>query len=362
MITLTTCRRDSCCPERLARHRAFWSLEPADRPLLGAFTGGYTYPIIYDVAGEGDFLTPAHFGRPAAFFDYLERELCDTARVETDCYVPISVLYGVPWMEACLGLPVQVQAGLFWPHALLAEDEPLERLTLTLRQDWLDALCGFMAGVVAQFGESHPIAPPFLRGPADLLTAVMGTARACLEWHDQPEAMLRLAGTCADAWRSVATAVSRLIPPFCGGYVNNARYLWSPARCAYTSEDSTTFLSPATFRRCLLPADLRIAESFPYGFMHRHSVSQHNIPDLLGLPAGWAIEVTLDPTGPSIEELLPLFRRLQGARRPLILFGVRDAGELRALTESLSPSGLCLILQTDTPAQAEAILREVNRA
>jgi len=359
---MTNTLQARACIAKLARHRAFWSLEPAERPLLGAYTGGYTYPIIYDVAGEGDFLTPAHFGRPAAFFDYLERVRRDTARVETDFCVPVSVLYGVPWMEACLGLPVQVQAGLFWPHPLLAEDEPLEKLKLTLRQDWLDALCGFMAGVVAQFGEAQPVAPPFLRGPADLLTAVMGTARACIEWHDQPDAMLRLAETCADAWRTVATAVSRLIPPFCGGYVNNARYLWSPERCGYTSEDSTTFLSPATFRRCLLPADRRIAESFQYGFMHRHSVSQHNIPDLLALPAGWAIEVTLDPTGPSIEELLPLFRRLQAARRPLILFGVRDAGELRALAEGLSSRGLCLILQTDTPAQAEAILQEVNRA
>ncbi len=345
---------------KLARHRAFWSLEATDRPLLGAYAGGYTYPIIYDVAQEGDFLTPAHFARPAAFFDYLARVQSETAQVETDFCVPISVLYGMPWMEACLGLPVQVQAGLFWPHPLLAEDEPLEALNLTLRQDWLDALGACMAAVAAQFGERLPVAPPFLRGPADLLTASLGTARACIEFHDHPDAMLRLAERCADAWRVVATAVSRRIPPFHGGYVNNARYLWSPGPCAYTSEDSTTFLSPATFRRCLLPADQRIAAAFPYGFMHRHSVSRHNIPDLLALPAGWAIEVTLDPTGPDSEALIPLFRQLQAARRPLILFGVRDAGELRALTAALSPRGLCLIVQTDTPAQAAQIFEETQ--
>ena len=50
--------------ERIARHRAFWRMEMMERPLLGAYAGGYTYPIIYDVADEGDFLTPAHF-RPA---------------------------------------------------------------------------------------------------------------------------------------------------------------------------------------------------------------------------------------------------------------------------------------------------------
>jgi len=273
-----------------------------------------------------------------------------------DLFAPISVLYGVPWMEACLGLPIQVQAGLFWPHPLLAEDEPLEALQLTLREEWVAALCRFMAAVVARFGERYPVAVPFLRGPADVLTAALGTARACTEFYDHPTLMLQLTDACADAWQVVMRAVQRLIPPFAGGFVNNARPLWSPGPCAYTSEDSTTFLSPALFRRFLLPADIRISQAFPYGFMHRHSVSQHNLAGLFDLNPTWAIEVTLDPTGPTVAELLPTLQAVQAARRPLILFGLRDAAAISELRAGLSPRGLCLIVQAETPAEADALL------
>jgi len=341
--------------EMLARNRAFWSLEPADRPLLGAATTGYTYPIIYDVAQEGEFLTPAHF-RPAAFLDYAERVALDATAVETDLFAPVSVLYGVPWMEACLGLPVQVQAGLFWPHPLLEESEPLEALHLELHQEWIDALCRFMAAVVERFGGRYPVAVPFLRGPADVLTGALGTARACTEFYDHPETMRRLAQVCAGAWQTVSRAVQRLIPAFHGGFVNNGRPLWSPGACSYSSEDSTTFLSPATFKRFLLPADIQISQTFPYGFMHRHSVSQQNIAGLLELNPAWAIEITMDPTGPRAGEMLPLFRQLQAARRPLIIFGLHEESEVRELVAGLAPAGVCLIVQTDTPAQAEALL------
>jgi hypothetical protein len=339
----------------IARNRAFWALEPMDRPLLGAYVGGYTYPIIYEVANEGDFLEPAHF-RPAAFIDYVEQVCLAQRAVKTDLLVPVSVVYGMPWMEACLGLPVQVQGGLFWPCQLLSDDRPLDDLRLALRQDWIEALCGFMAGVVEQFAGRYPIAVPFLRGPADVLTAMLGTARACVELYDHPDAMLRLIGTCAGAWREVALRVQRLIPPFAGGFVNNARWLWSPGACGYSSEDSTTFLSPAMYRRFFLPADIQISQVFPYGYIHRHSVSQHNIPALLEMNRNWAIEITLDPTGPTVGELLPLLRRLQAAGRPLILFGLAQPEQVQEVMAELPARGLCLIMQTETPAEAEHLL------
>jgi len=64
----------------------------------------------------------------------------------------------------------------------------------------------------------------------------------------------------------------------------------------------------------------------------------------------------MDPIGPGVAETLPLFQRIQAAGRPLIVFGLNDAAQVAQLVAGLSPRGLCVIVQADTEAQAEALL------
>ena len=99
-----------------------------------------------------------------------------------------------------------------------------------------------------------------------------------------------------------------------------------------------------------------MAEQFPFGFLHRHSVSAQHFTTLLDLPPGWAIEVTMDPTGPGVAEILPVLRQLQNGGRPLIVFGLNDETEVSRLMAGLSPRGLCMTVQADTEEQAQALL------
>jgi hypothetical protein len=340
----------------IERNAAFWRSAPVDRPLLGAYVGSYTSPLVYRIADDGDYLKPSQVVAEA-FFDAIEAQCERWDALDGDLFEPAGPLYSIPWLEACLGLPIQVQGESVWAHQILAEDEPLERLHIVYRWDWIETLERFMRDLVGRFGERYPIAVPFLRGPADVITAMIGTARACLELYDHPEQMGTLIQTCADTWREIARRVQHPIPRFHGGFVNNARPLWSPAACSYSSEDSTTFLSAATYRRFFLPADVQISRTFPYGFIHRHSVSQQNIAGLLEINPAWAIEVTMDPTGPTVAEMLPLFRQLQARQRPLIIFGLNTEGSVAELVGALSPAGLCLIVQADDHDEAERLIR-----
>jgi len=92
------------------------------------------------------------------------------------------------------------------------------------------------------------------------------------------------------------------------------------------------------------------------GYIHRHSVSVHNLTALLDLDTSWAIEVTMDPGGPSVTGMLPSFRQIQEAGRPLIVFGLNEEEELAELIAGLSPRGLCIFVQADTEEQAEALI------
>lgn len=342
--------------EMCARNLAFWGCAEMDRPLVGAYVGEYTSPAIYAVAREGDWLQPAQMVAEP-FFEYVESLCRLTEKLEMDLFMPAAPPANVPWLEACLGMPIQVYRDAIWPHPILSAGEPLESLQPAYREDWIDALARFMSDLVVEFGDRYPIGMPFLRGPIDVVAGMIGTDRACLEFYDHPDQMRRLIDLCATAWREISLRLQPIISPFHGGYVCGGRWVLAPGPCTYSSEDSTTFLSMDLFRRFLLPADQAISRTFPYGFVHRHSVSRQNIAGLLDLQSGWAIEITMDPMGPSVGEMLPLLGELQERGRPLIVFGLNELADIVELVNGAAPRGLCIIVQADTLEDASRLLR-----
>jgi len=82
---------------------------------------------------------------------------------------------------------------------------------------------------------------------------------------------------------------------------------------------------------------------------------------LLEINPGWAIEITVDPMGPAVEDLIPLFRELQAAGRPIILFGITDESDVHELARSISPRGLCIIFQSENLEEGNQLLRTARR-
>jgi hypothetical protein len=347
--------------EMRARNLAFWRGAEADRPLLGAYVGVTTQPAIYAVAEEGEYLRPACMVAER-FFEHIEKDCDLTEQLEIDLFMPAAPPPGVPWLEACLGMPIQVYRDAIWPHAILSADEPLESLQPAYDEEWIDALAHFMHDLVSEFAGRYPIAMPFLRGPIDVVAGMIGTDRACMEFYDHPHQMQRLIDVCAAAWQDISLRLQPIIPPFDGGYVCGGRWVWAPAPCTYSSEDSTTFLSASTYRQFLLPADQRIAATFPHGFVHRHSVSGQNMAGLLDINPGWAIEITVDPMGPAVPDLAPLLRELQAHGRRLIIFGLTTEADVVDLAQVLSPRGVCLIVQSESLDDGRRLLQAARRA
>lgn len=339
----------------IARNLAFWRGGQTDRPLVGVYLGGYMVDDVYLVASEGDLLQPQQLV-PERFFDLLAERCKAANRLDQDLIRPVSPLNYVPWLEAILGCPIRVHSQSCWAEPLLAEDEPLETLQIGRSEAWRDVGLAFMRAIVEWSDGRFPVAGLFLRGPADVISAMLGTERMCHEFYDHPQQIHRLARLCAETWIEVWRLICEYIPPYRGGYVNAGRWLYSPGRCAYFSEDATSIISSQLYREFFLPYNQLIASAFPYGYIHRHSVSAHNLTALLDLETPWAIEVSMDPTGPSVSEMLPIFRQIQERGRPLIVFGLEDEADVAELTSNLSPRGLCVIVLAYTEEQAEALL------
>ncbi len=330
-------------------------MEQTDRPLIGLFFQPYIVADVYRIASEDDFLEPGDM-RAERYFD-LHLERCRILEsLPQDFIRPVEPPNWFPWLEAILDFPVQVKNQTVWAEAVLEKDQSIQSFQVGWNEDWLQATLKYLYDVVNEFYPHYPVAGPFLRGPTDVVAAMLGTSRFCLELIDHPDEVERLIGECARAWIKVSQMVMEIIPEWQGGYFPGARWIHAPGQCVYSSEDATSLISRKMYEQYLLPANKQMANIFPYGFVHRHSVSLQNIKSLCALPHQWAIEVTLDPSGPDLGQVLPVLQKVQESSHPLIVFGINESETLSVLLEHLSPTGLCLILQSEIEEQARCLL------
>ena len=107
-------------------------------------------------------------------------------------------------------------------------------------------------------------------------------------------------------------------------------------------EDATILFSSNVYEEFFKPCDRQIAASFDYALIHTHSADKKLVDDLLDIEELPAVQCLIDPSGPSVSELIPVFQRVQAADKALLITHELDDEELEPILEVLSPRGLAL--------------------
>jgi hypothetical protein len=250
----------------------------------------------------------------------------------------------VPWLVGIVGCEMQVStlAQTVWPIEYLGDDWfSLPDQGFRPRMEWLDRLLDVLAYSVDDFDPALgiPTLDMISRGPGDLLIAAMGVERCYTAFYDHPREIRSLLGQITDLYIHWARVQLEALPTLAGGYCNQYG-LWSPGTTIRLQEDYAVNLSYPIFREFLLPSVSKVVDAFDFHVLHTHSFG--SLAEwALDLPHLGAIEMTIDPTGPSIEELIPRLRTIL-ARKPLILLGVLTERQVSLLTTSLPSGGLML--------------------
>ena len=341
---------DRPAEELIDRHEAFLSCGPADRPVLGMWSGGYfpaeQFPRGTSGWADGRLLAPADVSLPEFAPDYenlyrLHRDIDD------DFFFVGSAYWGVPWLEAILGCPVRAGATTCWAEPCLSGLADVPRTIGNLDDNgWLQCLVRFTEELVALSAGRFPVCPPLLRGPGDAACAMRGAMHLVPEFIDAPGDVERLLEHCAAVREEVVRRVSRVVPAWngthaAGGYPSR---LWSRRTVAYHQEDSLALLSPDLFRRFLLPLHRRACRFAEVNFIHLHSACLWPVDILLADGLYDVLEINIDHegAGPPMRELIPALQRIQSAGKPLLLWGEIGRQDWRLIEECLSPVGLSI--------------------
>ena len=146
-------------------------------------------------------------------------------------------------------------------------------------------------------------------------------------------------------WR-VLERLHEVVPPWRGTHVAGGypSKMWCRRSVAYYQEDVAALLNPRLFREFLLPLAQQACQAAEVNFIHLHSACLYPVDILLEDGCFDVLEINIDHAGvgPSLPELIKPFRRIQAAKRPLLLWGELSAEDQELIRSTLSPVGLSL--------------------
>lgn len=325
----------------LARHQAFWDMSEVDRPLIGASHG---HPFAFDdfqwgEQSEGE-MTPAMVDVPS-FLNQYEARLESRGLMEGDVFWVGEPPRAIPWMEAIMGSQVRfsVSGRSIWAERVVGDWSGLDALANYRESPWLALLLELIRGLVELSDGRFPVVMPLQRGPLDVAAALRGLDRLCLDLYDYPDEFKQLLNLCTEANLYVAQTLAEIIPQFHGGHANYFG-LWAPGWPYLHQQDAMASFSPRAYEQAVRAGDEIIMSVFDHSIRKFHSASLHILEEASSLECVKGVQITLDPTGPTLEELIPVFGEVQQRKPLLINCTSREAME--QLRDALSSRGLCL--------------------
>jgi hypothetical protein len=245
-------------------------------------------------------------------------------------------------MEAIMGCKVYFSSRSRWTEPAFRELPDTEDLEPD--ESWVALLLSYIQALQESSKGRWVVCNPLMRGPIDVVRALIGDSALATAIYDDPERLAKLIALCTSVNIQLHSKIWERIPPFASGWCTSFG-IWAPGTVGYTQIDASELFSPRQFRDHILPHYRHLFASRDYMTIHTHSISHRHLDALLTIDECPAIQVAVDPPafGPAIRELIPVFRRVQEVK-PLLISGPVTQTELGLILDSLSPRGLALMV------------------
>jgi len=335
---------DISIQDKLIRYEKWLSREPVERPMLGLLWELDIRPLpeFIEKVGEGQRILPEDL-KPQFFLPYIEKWLQRVSQLRMDIFHSFSPGFGIPWIEAMLGCPIIAGKDSIWPIPIMENIDESASFVIDAENPWLIVLVQLLQDMVDLSDGRFPISLPPLHSPLDILGMICGEKKLFLDLIENPVDIKRALKGLTEVYFQIHDFLFEYIPVFNGGYVTRLK-MWAPDKAITPQNEYGSMISAEMYNNFALPIDRRITEYYPFHSFHLHGSAFHQVELLLTLDKLSAIQITQehDAGGPSLENMLPVYRRVLDSK-PLIIV-VPDIGTAEKCMEGLPPEGLCILI------------------
>jgi hypothetical protein len=231
--------------------------------------------------------------------------------VSCDDYMSFSSPWrGIPWLEAACGCPVRYSEGSLAPGHFVESADQLAHLPIPAPNGWLECMRRETERLEAQALPDCWVSPSILRGPSDALAAMRGMTDFFLDLHDNPQAVERAASRVNQTLMAQIDIHYSSVQPKMGGYGHIFGY-WAPGKTIMLQEDALGMCSPSIYRDIFMPSNAAIVKHLgSQVFFHLHTTGYQHYTHALNIPGIAGLEMTLETIGPTLRDLVPVFREI----------------------------------------------------
>ncbi len=346
-------------PAKIEGYKAFWNLDDVKRPLVGFSYVGW-FPVEYFKACRSwrvnEHITPEMMD-PQEWLDDQERLLLEGEEIDDDILrgaCPSQVAFPC-FLPASLDCKIVVL-----PSNVMGEERKLpwdEALKVRLDHDhpWFRKYIDFAKALAKKADGRYPVSHSAELGPTDIHALLRGHNESIMDLMDYEKESSELLWKLGHIFREFTQELWKQIPLYHGGYFDAQYQLWSPGPIVRMQEDATAVYSPALYRKLVQPVDRMIAGSFANSFIHLHSTSMFLLEAFLEIEEIRCFEINIEKFNITVKDMIPYFRRVQEAKRPLLIRGSFDEDELRMVCDSLAPRGLYLHIIVEKKQEVETL-------
>ena len=344
--------------QKIKLHHAFWNRDPLQRPLVTFYLGpDFFFSRHYRAAEhlliQGKRITPDMLNVDLFLEDY-DRMFAAVDPIEQDGFWATQPYTGIPWMEGILGCEIYATASSFISRPWVQSLSEVDQIVFNPDNPWFKKYIEFLRKLAQLAAGRFPVGQPIMRGPSDMVGALLGQSEMIYAIMDEPDKMKRLFEKVTRIFLEMMKHHYEIVPEFKGGYSLGFYPVWAPGKCIWFQEDLSAILSPDFYREFLkIPAE-QICRGYDYTAVHLHPASFFIVDQLLQIEKLRVIEVNKDIGGPSVEEMTPVFQKIL-AQKNLILWGdlsIEDAG---IILRKLPARGIFLNVVVQDADQARAL-------
>jgi hypothetical protein len=322
---------------------SFWDRKGTGRPPVGIYDEDIFMPIKFLRRPFPSFtVSPQDVNGDLVQSEY-QFSFAKTA-VTCDDYIPFAAPWrGIPWLEASCGCPVRYSEGSLAPSHFLESADQMECVPIPGSNAWIDCMRRETERLEAQAAPDCWVSPSILRGPSDALAAMRGMTDFFLDLNDNPQAVERAAGRANQALMRLIDLHYSVVKPKLGGYGHIFGY-WSPGKTTMLQEDALGMCSPSVYRDIFMQFSGEIVEHLgPHCFFHLHTTGYQHYKHVLELPGIAGLEMSLETIGPTLRDLVPVFREILERTR-LIVHACTGFEYLPEAISKLPREGLFLVI------------------
>lgn len=344
-------------PAKIEGYKKFWRRDPVKRPLVG-FSLKSWFPLDEfraSAAWPKDAPLTPEMIKPEEFMDDQERLLREGEKIDDDILRGASPSQAVFWGDGTLGCKMRVLPGNVVAEAMHLPWEEADKAGFDRNSPWFKKYIEYIDALVKRSAGRFPVSHGSLNGPMDYVVSLRGHEQTVIDLMIDPDPAVGLLERMGSFFIEITKEAWSRIPLFHGGYYDAMYNIWAPDSIIRMQEDAVAVLSPDLYRKYLKPVDARVSSNFACSFIHLHATSMIVLDQMLEIPGIKCYEINNDVGGPPLDTMVPYFRMVQKAKKPLLIRGSFSPDELRMLMESLEPAGLYLYIMAADMKEMEPL-------